>query len=112
MVSENPDILSPQAQFHTFTVAGLGSFTCHRPTVGDYIKIGRRYTQLTGAEPLTDTDALVLAKITATIETIADDLPKGASVEQLTDIKPVFDFWTEYSQWLDAFRTGETAPAA
>ena len=96
------------ARSHTFTIKGVGDFTLHRPLMADYKAIGRRVTALSGGMNLVDQDAMMLIRIEAILETLADDKPKGFKFDNLEDPIPLFVFLREYGEWLDSFRPDET----
>ncbi len=86
-----------------------GSFTIHRPTIGERINIGILEAQRLGG--LSNIDAFTggLAHMVATLEVVIDDKPTWWKPQELRDVEVINEVYNKYVEYLNTF-SGRVEP--
>jgi hypothetical protein len=81
-----------------------GTFTIHRPTVGEKMKIGVLEAMELGGMNNIDNLVSGLAHIVATLDVIIDDHPIWWEPRKLRDVEVIQAVWEEYINYLNEFQ--------
>jgi hypothetical protein len=80
-----------------------GSFTIHRPTIGERINIGITEAQRLGGLSNIDLYTGGLAHMVATLEIIVDDSPIWWKPQELHDVEVITEVYNKYIEYLNTF---------
>jgi len=81
-----------------------GSFTIHRPTIGERITIGVLEAQRLIGLSNVDLYTGGLAHMVATLETVVDDAPIWWKPQDLRDVEVIQEVYTQYINFLNTFQ--------
>ena len=86
-----------------------GTFTIHRPTIGERINIGILEAQRLGGLSNVDLYTGGLAHMLATLEIIVDDYPTWWKPQDLRDVEVIQEVYQKYIDYLNTFQ-GKPGP--
>jgi len=106
---KKPDLTNTQ----TFTIVKEvpsgerfeGTFTVHRPTVGERIRIGVIEAQEIAGLNNVDLMTSGLARMVATLDVVVDKFPLWWKPRELRDLEVIQEVYGKYISFLDSFQT-------